>query len=175
VASWNNDRIDAYALTQEPPLKFDGKEAVVSPDDRRSGNVGPSLDIAPLSEGNVDFIPRIGQYRSSLLRREVVEKVRLKVEIGVVSASLSSSDPSVDRTGGRPPLPGRLSGAGTIAFTRMSPPTGIRSQAMTALKPPIDCATTTGSAQLSMASMINAAYSGSPALGSEPGRSTGSA
>ena len=110
MASWNNDRIDADALAQKPPLKFDGKEAVVSPGDRRSGNAGPPLDIASLTEGNVDFIPRVGQYRSSLLGREVVEKIRLKVELRVVSTSLSGSDPSANCARGRPPLPGRLSG-----------------------------------------------------------------
>ena len=138
-------------------MKFDGKEAVVSPDDRRSGNVGPSLDVASLTEGNVDFIPRVGQYRSGLFGREVVEKIRLKVEICVVSAGLSGSDPSAIAPVAAHHSPGVSPGAGTIAFTRMSLPTGIRSQAITALKSPIDCATTTGSAQLSMASMINAA------------------
>jgi len=91
-------------------LKFDGKEAVVSPNDRRRGNVGPSFDVAWLSEGDVGFIPRVGEYRGSLLSREVVEEIRLKVEIGVVSASLSAGGPSVDRIGGRPPLSGRFSG-----------------------------------------------------------------
>ncbi len=91
-------------------MKFDRKEAVVSPDDRRSRNVRPSLDIALLTEGDVDFIPRVGQYRSSLCWREVVEKIRLEVEFGVVSASLSGSDPGVDCASGRPPFPGRLSG-----------------------------------------------------------------
>src|ERR1700735_707324 len=110
MASWNHDRIDAYALAQEPPMKFDGEEAVDSPDDRRSSYVGPAFNVAPLTEGHVDFIPRVGQNRGSLLRREVVEKIRLKVKIGVVSAGLSGSDPSVDCAGGRPPLPGRLSG-----------------------------------------------------------------
>ena len=139
-------------------MKSDRKEAVVSPDDRRSGNVGPSLDIALLSESDVDFIPRVGQYRSSLRWREVVEKIRLEVEFGVVSASLSGSDPGVDCTSGRAHhSPGVSPGAGTIALTRTSLPTGIRSQAITALNPPIDCATTTGAAQLSMAPTINAA------------------
>ena len=110
MASWNNNRIDADALAQEPSLKFDGKQAVVPTDDRRSGDVGPPLDVATLTECNVDFIPRVGQYRSNLFGGEVVEKIGFKVEIGVVSASLSGSDPSVDRTGGRPPVPGSLSG-----------------------------------------------------------------
>ena len=110
VASGNNDRIDADTLAQQPPLKFQGKEAVVASDDRRSGDVGPTLDVATLAEGNLGFIPRVAQYRSGLFGRKVVEKIGLKVEVGVISASLSASDPSADCTGGRPPVSGRLTG-----------------------------------------------------------------
>ncbi len=110
VASRNDRCIHANPLMQEQPLKLDGKETVVSPDYCCSGDVGPPLDIARLTEGDVDLVPRIGSYRSSLLRCEVMEKIRLEVEIGVVSAGVRSGDPSCDRAGCRPPLPGRLSG-----------------------------------------------------------------
>jgi hypothetical protein len=52
---------------------------------------------------------------------------------------------------------------------------GVRAQTTGAVKPPIDCATSTTSRRPPIASVTASAYSGSPADSSAPGRSTATA
>ena len=112
VAARNDGRVHANAVAYQLSLKFEGKQTVVSPYDRFSRNVGPRHDIARLAERNVCFVTRIGEDGGSVLSAEVVEKVRLYVELGVVSAGLGGCDPSDDGPASRPPLPRGLSRCG---------------------------------------------------------------
>src|SRR4051812_40393042 len=77
-------------------------------------------------------------------------------------------------------LPGVSPGAGIIALTRISSFTrrasaAIASAAIGAVKPPSDWATRTTSSKSRAARTTRSAYSGSPACGSGPGRSTATA
>jgi hypothetical protein len=110
VAPRNDVRVHADTLAQDLPLKPDWKQAVVSPNDRRGGHVGPCPDIARLTECDVCLVPRIGKNRGGIVRREVMEEVRLEIELGVVSHGVCGIGASGDRTGGLPPLSRRLSG-----------------------------------------------------------------
>src|SRR6478609_10467849 len=62
-----------------------------------------------------------------------------------------------------------------MALSSTSRETGRRSATIGAVKPPIDCATTTTSSRPATASTTSAAYCGRPACGSSPGRSTATA
>ena len=112
--------------------------------------------------------------------RELGLTSRAAVTARSTSAGYPPAPAAARRSGCQPVFshhsPGVSPGTGIIALTSTSMRTGTRAQAIAAVKPPIDWATSTTSSPCSVAAAAAAAtlsvYSGSPADSSGPGRST---
>jgi hypothetical protein len=90
-------------------LELNREEAIVTPDHRGGGNIGPRRDVAWLAECNIGLMARIDKDSGGVLGCQVVEKVGCHVEVDGVPAGRGGGDPRVDGSRRFPPASWRLS------------------------------------------------------------------
>ena len=146
--------VNAEPLPHDPPLEREREEAVVAALHEPVGTSGQDSSGHGSSNGVADC------GGSSAIAAAFTSAGTSWKNASSMSTSPTSSSHPVAVHHSWKVSPGR----GTIALTRISSSTGTRSQTSGAVKPPIDCATSTIGRRSPIASTTASVYSASPAL-----------